>query len=70
MAAALIMAAALDGATGCANVGMVFCYSALGLLSSIIGIALARIGKNGTPTRALNSSTYITTCLLYTSRCV
>ena len=63
MAAALIMAAALDGATGFANVGMVFCYSALGLLSSIIGIALARIGKNGNPTRALNSSTYITTAV-------
>ena len=63
MSAALIMAAALDGATGFANVGMVFCYSALGLLSSIIGIALARIGKNGNPTRALNSSTYITTAV-------
>ena len=64
MAAALIMAASLDAATtGSANVGMVFCYSALGLLSSIIGIALARIGKNGNPTRALNSSTYITTAV-------
>ena len=64
MAAALIMAASLDAATtGSANVGMVFCYSALGLISSIIGIALARIGKNGNPTRALNSSTYTTTAV-------
>ena len=40
---------------------MVFCYAILGLLSSIIGIATAKIGKNGNPTRALNSSTYVTT---------
>ena len=31
------------------------------MLSSIIGIATARIGKNGSPTNALNSSTYVTT---------
>ena len=40
---------------------MVFCYAILGLLASIIGIATARIGKHGNPTRALNSSTYVTT---------
>ncbi len=43
------------------NVTMVFCYAILGLLASIIGIATARIGKNGSPTNALNSSTYVTT---------
>lgn len=42
---------------------MVFCYAALGLIASIIGIATARIGKDGNPTRALNSSTYVTTGL-------
>ena len=42
---------------------MVFCYAALGLLASIIGIACARVGKDGNPTRALNSSTYTTTAL-------
>ena len=40
---------------------MVFCYAILGLLASIIGIANARIGKNGNPTHALNMSTYVTT---------
>ena len=62
MASALVMAQALDGGTG-VNSAMVFCYAALGLLASIIGIACARVGKDGNPTRALNSSTYTTTAL-------
>lgn len=62
MSASLVIAVALDRAVGGAlNASMVLCYAALGLLSSIIGIAMARIGKNGDPTKALNSSTYITT---------
>lgn len=62
MASALVMAQALDEGTG-VNSAMVFCYAALGLLASIIGIACARVGKDGNPTRALNSSTYTTTAL-------
>lgn len=62
MASALVMAQALDGGTG-VNSAMVFCYAAIGLLASIIGIACARVGKNGNPTRALNSSTYSTTAI-------
>ncbi len=42
---------------------MVFCYALLGLLASIVGIATARVGKHGNPTRALNSSTYVTTAI-------
>ncbi|MEG1755316.1 MAG: sodium-translocating pyrophosphatase [Clostridia bacterium] len=62
MAAALIMAVALDKTLGVSrNVAMVFCFAALGLLASIIGVMTARIGKNGNPTNALNSSTYVTT---------
>ena len=57
-----ILAQSLDGASQI-NTKMVFCYAALGLISSIIGIAFARIGKKGSPTRALNSSTYITTAI-------
>ncbi|MDD4688967.1 MAG: sodium-translocating pyrophosphatase [Eubacteriales bacterium] len=56
MASALVIAG-----TNVANISMVFCYAILGLIASIIGIATARIGKNGNPTRALNSSTYVTT---------
>ncbi len=57
MAAALVMGSALGGN----NVDMVFVFAALGLLASILGVMTARIGKNGNPTKALNSSTYVTT---------
>lgn len=60
MTSALVIAQGLTGGEF-SNVSMVFCYAILGLLSSIIGIATARIGKNGSPTNALNSSTYVTT---------
>lgn len=60
MASALVIAQSLSGGAF-ANTSMVFCYAILGLLASIIGIATAKIGKNGNPTRALNSSTYVTT---------
>lgn len=62
MAAALVMAGALDKLEGTGGyVAMVFCYAMLGLLASIVGVMCARIGRNGNPTRALNSSTYVTT---------
>ena len=60
MASALVIAQSLSGGEY-ANISMVFCYAILGLLASIIGIATARIGKHGNPTKALNSSTYVTT---------
>lgn len=64
MAAALVMGSALDKAAGgTLNMSMVFCYAAIGLLASIIGVAAARMGKKGTPTFALNSSTYVTTAI-------
>lgn len=62
MAAALVLAASIDSSIGkTENITMVFCFAALGLLASIIGVFTARIGKKGNPTRALNSSTYVTT---------
>ena len=61
MASALVIAQSLSG--DFANISMVFCYAILGLLASIIGIATARVGKNGNPTHALNSSTYVTTAI-------
>ncbi|MBQ8823322.1 MAG: sodium-translocating pyrophosphatase [Lachnospiraceae bacterium] len=60
MTSAIVIAQSLAGGEY-NNISMVFCYGILGLLASIIGIATARIGKNGTPTNALNSSTYVTT---------
>ena len=61
MTSALVIAQSLTGDFN--NISMVFCYALLGLLASIIGIATARIGKNGSPTKALNSSTYVTTAI-------
>ncbi len=64
MVSAIVIGATLDGGKNiAANVGMVFCYAALGLLSSVIGILTARIGKHGSPTKALNMSTYVTTAI-------
>lgn len=62
MASALVMAQSLDGGLG-NNAAAVFGYAAAGLISSIIGIACARVGKEENPTRALNSSTYVTTAI-------
>ena len=62
MAAALVLAMAIDDGVGI-SANMVFCYAALGLLASIVGIGFGRIGKNGNPSSALNKCTYITTAL-------
>ena len=61
-ASALVIAGTLTGGEY-SVISMVFCYSFLGLLASVIGIATAKVGKNGNPTHALNSSTYVTTAI-------
>ncbi|MCR4855766.1 MAG: sodium-translocating pyrophosphatase [Erysipelotrichaceae bacterium] len=62
LAAALVIAQKLDSISSFNNnVITVFCYAGLGLLASLIGVVTAKIGKNGNPTGALNSSTYVTT---------
>ena len=62
LSAALVMAVSLDAKAGSnLNVITVFIFAAIGLLASIIGIAMARMGKRGGPTTALNLSTYVTT---------
>jgi K(+)-stimulated pyrophosphate-energized sodium pump len=64
MAAALVMAAGLDKAAGgTGNAAMVFCYAAIGLFASMIGVLTAKMKENGDPTRALNSNTYVTTVI-------
>lgn len=62
MTSALVIANGL-GAYGLANTQMVFLYAALGLIASIVGIATARIPEGSTPTKALNSSTYVTSAV-------
>jgi K(+)-stimulated pyrophosphate-energized sodium pump len=61
MGAALVMAMGFSGDNQHEFITMIFCFAALGLLSSIIGVLCARLGKKGSPTRALNNGTYITT---------
>lgn len=61
MAAAIVIAQALDSNGSFINQAMVLVYAAIGLFASILGIATGRIGKHGSPSRALNSSTYVTT---------
>ncbi len=64
MSAALVMASALDRiAGGTGNAAMVFCYAAIGLFASMIGVLTAKMKEGGNPTRALNSNTYVTTVL-------
>ncbi len=63
LTSALVIATSLTQGMVELSMKMVLCYAALGLLASIIGIATARITKNGTPTGALNSSTYVTSAV-------
>ena len=46
------------------QVAILFAFASLGLLASIIGVLCSRIGKNGTPSKALNNGTYLT-CSLF-----
>ncbi len=62
MTSALVIANSLS-VSGTVNTQMVFLYAALGLLASIVGIATARIPQGSTPTKALNSSTYVTSAV-------
>lgn len=62
LSAAIVLAMALDRGLG-QFTNMVFCYASAGLLASIIGTLMARIGPDSNPTGALNKSTYITTAI-------
>lgn len=55
IAAAIILAAPLG------RVDLVFAFGGLGLLASIIGVLVSRVGPNGHPGKALNRGTYLTT---------
>lgn len=57
LAAAMILAIPLG------KVDIIFCFGGLGLLSSIVGVLVARVGKKGNPGRALNNGTYLTTLI-------
>jgi K(+)-stimulated pyrophosphate-energized sodium pump len=67
ISAALVMGVALSASADSIKANhftiMVIIYGAIGLFSSVIGVLLARMGKKGGPTQALNLSTYVTTAL-------
>ncbi len=65
LTAAIIIALSLGAHFGkpLTFVPIIFFYATAGLFSSIVGVLLARMGKKGTPTRALNTSTYVTTII-------
>jgi K(+)-stimulated pyrophosphate-energized sodium pump len=61
LSAAIVLGAVLDAHYGGGVFrSMALCFASIGLVSSIIGVLMARIGKKG-PTSALNNSTYFTT---------
>jgi K(+)-stimulated pyrophosphate-energized sodium pump len=68
IAAALVIAINLDD-PGVRNnfIQTILVFSGLGLLSTIIGILFARMGKHDNPSRALNIGTYVTTGLFAAS---
>ncbi len=58
IAAAMVIALPLQ------QENLLFCFGALGLLASIIGVLFSKIGKDGKPSAALNRGTYLT-CGIY-----
>lgn len=58
IAATLIIAAPLG------EIEMLFAFCAIGLFASILGVLFTRIGKKGSPGKALNNGTYLT-CLFF-----
>lgn len=60
IAAAMVIAIGIDKVTGSNNLNLLFCFGALGLLASIIGVLLSKVGKSGDPGKALNNGTYVT----------
>ncbi|MEG2605238.1 MAG: sodium/proton-translocating pyrophosphatase, partial [Clostridia bacterium] len=54
------IAAAVVIALPLGSVELLFCFVALGLLASIVGVLLSRVGKDGDPGKALNRGTYLT----------
>ena len=59
---ASIVAATIIGYT-LQRVDMVLCFTAAGLLASIFGVLLSKMGKSNDPGKALNKGTYVTTAL-------
>jgi len=59
LAAAIILAIPMK------QVDIIFCFGGIGLLASIIGVLIARVGDKGNPGKALNRGTYITNLIFF-----
>ena len=59
IAAAMVIAASIG------QIDILFCFTSLGLLASIVGVMLSRVKEDGDPGVALNAGTYIT-CGIFT----
>ncbi len=57
-------AAAMTIAAVLGQMNILFCFGALGLVASMIGVLVARVKTNGDPGKALNGGTYLT-CALF-----
>jgi len=63
--AAVMSAMILGGASQLAHLETVpLVFSGLGIVSSIVGVSVVRVGRGGDPGRALNLGTYVT-CILF-----
>lgn len=58
---AMILGASFSGAGVSPTTPLIF--SGLGVLASLIGVSMVRVGKDGSPEKALNSATYIGTLI-------
>ncbi len=58
------IAAAIVIAIPLGMVELIFCFGSLGLLASMIGVLLSRVGKKEKPSTALNRGTYLT-CFIF-----
>ncbi len=59
LAAAIILAIPMK------QVDIIFCFGGIGLLASIIGVLIARVGEKGNPGKALNRGTYLTNLIFF-----
>ncbi len=66
MAAMLLAVGLLPGVSPMENrfVNLALIFAGLGIIASVLGVAVVRVGKRGDPGKALNLGTYIT-CLVF-----
>lgn len=59
IAAAMVLALPLG------QTDLIFCFGGIGLLASMLGIIITKVGANGNPGKALNRGTYLTNFIFF-----